>query len=64
MKYTIERNWSGYSRGISLVRVEADSIEEARDKFEVCDWDEIVWSETIRDDTESELDFSTLKEEK
>lgn len=53
MKFEIEMNWSGYSRGVSTWVVEAESEEEARENW--CCGEEIDRC-VVRDDTESEVE--------
>ena len=57
MKYKIELDWSGYSRGFSVYEVEAESEDEARES-----WYEgkRTHHEVVRDDTEKEI--SSIKE--
>ena len=60
--YTVEVDWSGYSRGISTYEVEASSEEEAMENWY---FGKELFRETIRDDTDSEASSATLnKEEK
>ena len=53
MKYTFERNWSGYSRGIDTIEVEADSLEEAKDKVDYAYAGEYERN-IVRDDTDKD----------
>ena len=47
--YDVETEWSGYSRGYSVHRVEAESEQEAKENW----WDgKRIAHETVRDDTE------------
>lgn len=55
-KYTIETEWSGYSRGYAIYEVEAKSKEDAREVFEY-DGGTLLEEETVRDDTNSEIMF-------
>lgn len=52
-KYLLNTTWSGYSRGIAQFAVEADSAEEAEEMW--CEG-ERLFKETMRDDTEHEVD--------
>ena len=50
-KWTVEVQWSGYSRGISTYIVEAETEEDAKENW----WDgERVAHKVVRDDTEGE----------
>jgi len=52
MKYQVKIDWSGYSRGTEVYEVEADSEQEARDRW--CHNDPV--SRTVdRDDCEREI---------
>ena len=48
--YIVNVDWSGYSRGVAAYRVEADSEEEARERYLE---GEELFCEVVRDDTES-----------
>ena len=56
-KYKVITQWSGYSRGHSEYTIEANSEEEAKKLF----WEvEPDSKETVRDDTESEVESVEL----
>lgn len=50
--YIVNVDWSGYSRGVAAYRVEADSEEEARERYYE---GEELFREVVRDDTESDV---------
>ena len=52
MKYRGEREWFGYSRGYSIVIVEAESAEEAKGLMDDGEGEEYE-RVTVRDDTET-----------
>ena len=57
--YEVHVDWSGYSRGFSTDIVEADSEEDAIERF----WDGYEdHEETVRDDREREGTSAKLKE--
>ena len=57
--YIVNVDWAGYSRGIAAYEVEAESEEEAREDY-LCG--NLIFKETIRDDTDKEIDFVELEE--
>jgi len=51
--YEVKCQWSGYSRGLSTYRVEADSEEEAKELW----WEgDRIYHRVVRDDTENEVE--------
>ena len=56
--YDVTVNWSGYSRGFSTYRVQADSEDEAKELWYE---GEEVQRTTVRDDTEAQ-DFTSIEE--
>ena len=53
MKYEVKCQWSGYSRGVSIYIVEAESEEEARELWYEGDR---AYHKVVRDDTEVEIE--------
>ncbi len=60
MKYKVEVEWSGYSRGVATYLINAESEDEARE----CYYEgERVKHQVVRDDTEGEVQSVNIEED-